>query len=89
MRLSQAGGNEPLAAPDETLPGGGYARVEVVMLNETTDTPVSEQAKPTIPRRKAVTTPVSTPPHGSPVDHPAEAKAQSHEPATTAGHATH
>src|SRR5262245_11541859 len=53
MRLSQAAGNEPLAAPDEGLPGGGYARVEVVMLNETIAVPVSEQAKPTAPRRKS------------------------------------
>jgi chemotaxis protein MotB len=52
MRLSQAAGNEPLAAPDEALSGGGYARVEVTMLNETTAVPVSEQARPTAPRKK-------------------------------------
>jgi chemotaxis protein MotB len=57
MRLSQAAGNEPLNAPDEALPGGGYARVEVVMLNETTAVPVSEQAKPTGPRRKSSSAP--------------------------------
>ena len=59
MRLSQAAGNEPLAVPDETQPGGGYARVEVTMLNETTATAVSEQAKPTGPRRGAKATPAS------------------------------
>jgi len=53
MRLSQAAGNEPLSAPNEALPGGGYSRVEVTMLNETTMTPVSRQAKPTTPRVKA------------------------------------
>lgn len=35
MRLSQAAGNEPLAAPDNQLAGGGHARVEVNLLNET------------------------------------------------------
>ena len=52
MRLSQAAGNEPLNTPDPALPGGGYERVEVTMLNETTATPVSEQAKPTAMRRR-------------------------------------
>lgn len=68
LRLSQAAGNEPLTAPDETLPGGGYARVEVVMLNETTAVPVSEQARPTAPRRK----PKSGEAHAEPAvaDHP-------------------
>ncbi len=56
MRLSQAAGNEPLSAPDPSLSGGGYARVEVTMLNETTATPVSEQAKPTAPRRRSSST---------------------------------
>jgi chemotaxis protein MotB len=36
MRLSQAAGFEPLAAPDEQFSGGGYARVEISLLNETT-----------------------------------------------------
>jgi chemotaxis protein MotB len=35
MRLSQAAGNEPLSAPDTQLAGGGHARVEVNLLNET------------------------------------------------------
>jgi chemotaxis protein MotB len=35
MRLSQAAGNEPLTAPDTQLAGGGHARVEVNLLNET------------------------------------------------------
>jgi chemotaxis protein MotB len=60
IRLSQAAGNEPLAVPDESLPGGGYARVEVVMLNETTAVPVSEQARPTAPRRKTTAAPASS-----------------------------
>jgi chemotaxis protein MotB len=36
IRMSQAAGYEPLASPDENFPGGGYARVEVSLLNETT-----------------------------------------------------
>src|SRR5262245_42171518 len=36
MRLSQAAGYEPLATPDEQFAGGGYARVELSLLNETT-----------------------------------------------------
>jgi chemotaxis protein MotB len=36
IRLSQAAGYEPLTTPDEQLAGGGYARVEVSLLNETT-----------------------------------------------------
>ena len=43
IRLSQAAGYEPLAAPDEQFPGGGYARVEVSLLNETTGHKVAEQ----------------------------------------------
>jgi chemotaxis protein MotB len=91
MRLSQAAGNEPLAVPDETLPGGGYARVEVVMLNETTAVPVSEQAKPTAPRRKAKAdaAPAHAPltPHNSPDDHHAAGQPQAHPPAKETGHA--
>lgn len=36
FRISQAAGFEPLASPDEKFPGGGYGRVEVSLLNETT-----------------------------------------------------
>jgi chemotaxis protein MotB len=35
MRLSQAAGNEPLSTPDAQIVGGGHARVEVNLLNET------------------------------------------------------
>src|SRR5206468_6467995 len=36
VRLSQAAGYEPLTAPDDQFAGGGYGRVEVSLLNETT-----------------------------------------------------
>ena len=42
LRLSQAAGFEPLSAPSEQLSGGGYARVEVTLLNETTGVTVAE-----------------------------------------------
>jgi chemotaxis protein MotB len=79
MRLSQAAGNEPLAAPDEAQPGGGYARVEVTMLNETTAVPVSEQARPTAPRRKPESGAAPTPPSAAPsaAHAPAEGHADS------------
>jgi chemotaxis protein MotB len=41
LRLSQAAGYEPVTSPDEQFPGGGYARVEVSLLNETTGTKLS------------------------------------------------
>jgi chemotaxis protein MotB len=43
IRLSQAAGYEPLAVPDDQFPGGGYSRVEVSLLNETTGTRIAEQ----------------------------------------------
>jgi chemotaxis protein MotB len=42
LRLSQAAGYEPLASPDEQFSGGGYARVEVSLLNETTGAKVAQ-----------------------------------------------
>jgi chemotaxis protein MotB len=42
LRLSQAAGYEPLAAPDEQFPGGGFARVEVSLLNETIGTKLAQ-----------------------------------------------
>ena len=42
LRLSQAAGFEPLAAPDEQFSGGGYARVEVSLLNETTGAKIAQ-----------------------------------------------
>jgi chemotaxis protein MotB len=42
MRLSQAAGNEPLSAPDGQLSGGGHARVEISLLNETAPPTVGE-----------------------------------------------
>jgi chemotaxis protein MotB len=42
LRLSQAAGFEPLATPDEQFSGGGYARVEVSLLNETTGAKIAQ-----------------------------------------------
>jgi chemotaxis protein MotB len=42
LRLSQAAGYEPLASPSDQLSGGGYARVEITLLNETTGVTVAE-----------------------------------------------
>jgi len=41
LRLSQAAGYEAVSSPDEQFPGGGYARVEVSLLNETMGTKMS------------------------------------------------
>jgi chemotaxis protein MotB len=52
VRLSQAAGYEPLAAPSENFPGGGYARVEVSLLNETTGAKIAEHSAAAKPRVK-------------------------------------
>ena len=44
MRLSQAAGNEPATAPDSQVAGGGHARVEVNLLNETA-APVKDKSR--------------------------------------------
>lgn len=44
LRLSQAAGYEPLASPNDQFPGGGFARVEVTLLNETTGVSVAEHS---------------------------------------------
>jgi chemotaxis protein MotB len=44
MRLSQAAGNEPVSRFNAKLPGGGNARVEVSLLNETAQPPIELQA---------------------------------------------
>ena len=51
LRLSQAAGYEPLATPDDQFPGGGYSRVEVSLLNETTGTRIAEQG--TVPKSRS------------------------------------
>ena len=65
LRLSQAAGFEPLAAPDEQFPGGGYARVEVSLLNETTGVKVAQHGGATKARVK-VTETNHAPQHGAP-----------------------
>ncbi|HMC10234.1 MAG TPA: OmpA family protein, partial [Pirellulaceae bacterium] len=65
LRLSQAAGYEPLAAPDEQFPGGGYARVEVCLLNETTGAKVAQHGGTTKARVK-VTETHHAPQHGPP-----------------------
>jgi chemotaxis protein MotB len=56
LRLSQAAGYEPLASPDEQFPGGGYARVEVSLLNETTGAKVAQHGGTTKARVKVTET---------------------------------
>jgi len=67
LRLSQAAGFEPLASPDEQLSGGGYARVEVSLLNETTGAKVAQNGVGPKSRLK-VTEAQHMPEHGS-VEH--------------------
>ncbi len=52
IRLSQAAGFEPLAAPDEQFAGGGYARVELSLLNETTGAKLAQHGGTTKARIK-------------------------------------
>jgi chemotaxis protein MotB len=56
LRLSQAAGYEPLSSPSDQLSGGGYSRVEVTLLNETTGVTVAEhigaKAAPAIKQAK-------------------------------------
>ena len=52
IRLSQAAGFEPVATPKENFPGGGYSRVEVSLLNETTGAKVAEHGAASKPRVK-------------------------------------
>jgi chemotaxis protein MotB len=95
MRLSQAAGYEPLAAPDEQFAGGGYARVELSLLNETTGAKLALHGGTTKVRPKVRETshtpdrfePKATDSHGekpaeSSGDKSAEPKAPSAKPAT-------
>jgi chemotaxis protein MotB len=83
VRLSQAAGYEPLATPDEQLSGGGYARVEISLLNETTGVKLAQHGSSAKSRWKPVAN-TSDPPH-SDGGHSAEPKAS--EPAH--GSSTH
>jgi chemotaxis protein MotB len=56
IRLSQAAGYEPLASPDEQSTGGGYARVEVSLLNETTGVKFAERGSASKPPIKVTET---------------------------------
>ena len=78
LRLSQAAGFEPLSSPDEQLSGGGYARVEVSLLNETTGAKVAQNGVGPKSKLK-VTEAQHKPEHGS-VGHGHDAKHQ--EPRT-------
>jgi chemotaxis protein MotB len=52
LRLSQAAGYEPVATPDDQFAGGGYARVEVCLLNETTGAKLAQHGGTTKSRVK-------------------------------------
>ncbi len=80
LRLSQAAGFEPLALPDEQLSGGGYARVEVALLNETTGAKIAQPSGKGKIRPKV--TPVRHDPHKADDGHGAAPhEADSHAPA--------
>src|SRR5438105_4831602 len=83
IRLSQAAGYEPVAAPDEQFAGGGYARVEVSLLNETTGAKLAQHGGTTKARTKVRETthsaekekaPKATDPHGEKLADPPAAK---------------
>jgi len=76
IRLSQAAGFEPVATPNENFPGGGYSRVEVSLLNETTGAKVAEQTAGSKPRVKITAARHDEQP----------GKSHGHEPAAGQGH---
>jgi chemotaxis protein MotB len=76
VRLSQAAGFEPIATPNENFPGGGYSRVEVSLLNETTGAKIAERTAASKPKLK-----VTEARHD---DKPG--KSHGHEPADGHGH---
>jgi chemotaxis protein MotB len=86
LRLSQAAGFEPLANPDDQLSGGGYARVEVSLLNETTGMKLAQHGGTTKGRPK-VTEAKHSPQHDAHDSQNSHGKAQ-HAPATKAAHGT-
>jgi len=63
MRLSQAAGNEPVSRINAKLPGGGNARVEVSLLNETAQPPDELKTAPATAKRGAADH--EQPPHTS------------------------
>jgi len=85
IRLSQAAGYEPLNTPDEQFAGGGYSRVEVSLLNETTGAKVAQHGGAAKPRVKVTETnhapekpPTSSGSHGSADEKPPAAPAKEH-----------
>src|SRR5262249_23839587 len=72
LRLSQAAGYEPLATPDEQLSGGGYARVEINLLNETSGAKLAQNGGGSKTRLKPVSAPAD--PHHADDSHAAEPK---------------
>jgi chemotaxis protein MotB len=80
IRLSQAAGYEPLNTPDEQFAGGGYSRVEVSLLNETTGAKVAQHGGAAKPRVKVTET--NHVPEGS---HSADDRAKE-SPAPSKGH---
>ena len=90
LRLSQAAGYEPLASPSDQFPGGGYARVEVTLLNETTGVSVAQHgnAKPVPSIKEAKHAPSEHAPSGhgpsdhAPSGHSSEQSPANHAPAT-------
>jgi chemotaxis protein MotB len=89
MRLSQAAGNEPLSSPDSQLAGGGHARVEVNLLNETAFTTSREPAaagKSILGQKRVLRRTPRTDPDGTPAAH-GEAPAGNHSAPAAEKHA--
>ena len=78
-RSRHPAGFEPLAAPDEQFAGGGYARVELSLLNETTGAKLAQHGGTTKGRIKVRET-SHTPDKSSPkpAESPGEKPAESH-----------
>jgi chemotaxis protein MotB len=76
IRLSQAAGYEPLATPDEQISGGGYARVEISLLNETTGVKLAQHGSPSKARWKPASSQrtISSDPQHSDSGHTADRK---------------
>jgi chemotaxis protein MotB len=76
IRLSQAAGFEPLASPDDQLSGGGYARVEISLLNETTGVKLAQHGGSAKTRWKPAASAPATKsaPHQADRGHSSEAK---------------
>src|SRR5438046_2790062 len=84
IRLSQAAGYEPLATPDDQMSGGGYARVEISLLNETTGVKLAKHGSPAKSRTRSVATTSDAGHAGE--DHSADAKSSENKHSSSSAH---